>query len=303
MVIKDGIPPVSISNWTEIGISVDDAFGLNWDWLQEKFGIIQREFIWPSRFMFGPDVRKYYGYTSLQFEVEVISGDGDGWYFDVFPSTIDKTTGNWSHFINLRAQVDKSAADYSIVARLKCTRILSNGEVYGISYSYIPLRAKSYNYVRMISTEYKKEGSPRSIVHFNLDITNEGYYEDVFKFHFECSDEIYAFAHQSGAVINPGATRTIDVSVMLPERLFDPGTANTIEVYVSSSSDRTLTYIGSIVVVTSGMFFPQPLIFGIIAISSIIIIISYIFIGFIDKKDREMYGKPGKPWLIPEEKR
>jgi len=315
LVLKDQVPPVQTSNWTEIPILVEDAFGLNWDYLQDRFGIFLRNFLWPRRFMFGPEITNFYGYSALEFDVEVISGNEEGWFFQVNPSTIDKTTGpypgydepesgmvDWNHEVVLRAQVDQSAADYSIVVGLKCTRVLPNGERYGSSYCYIPLRADQYNLVQLVSTNDRMQGAPRSIVHLSIDVKNRGYYEDVFKFSFETDDSISVIADNSGAVIEPGETKTIDLSVMLPERLFDPGTPSTIDVYVTSTGDPSKAYVGRVIVVTQGMYLSQPILILLILVIGLILFFAFFFVKLGAKKEREVLGKPDKPWNLPEEK-
>ncbi|MDG6228635.1 MAG: hypothetical protein QCH96_01565, partial [Candidatus Thermoplasmatota archaeon] len=78
---------------------------------------------------------------------------------------------------------------------------------------------------------------------------------------------------------------------------------NRIEVYIFSSGDPNAMHIGSLVVITKGVFI-SPLSFIIAVPVILVLLVILLFIIYIkDKKDREMYGKPGKPWLIPEEKR
>ncbi len=90
---------------------------------------------------------------------------------------------------------------------------------------------------------------------------------------------------------------------MTNERFYDPGTPHIIDIYAYSTGDPTTTLIGSVVLITEG-FYISPLI-GLILIPIIIILIIIYFIFFYlkQKREKELYGKPEKPWTIPVEKK
>ena len=103
-------------------------------------------------------------------------------------------------------------------------------------------------------------------------------------------------------VLDPYETQNVRIDVLTKENFFDLGTPNLINIYATSNSDPNPQPIGSFVVVTKGFYF-SPLI-GIILIPIIlIIVIIFLFWFFIkERRDIERFGKPEKPWNIPEEK-
>ena len=173
----------------------------------------------------------------------------------------------------------------------------------GVSYIYIPIKASSLNNIKMETTITNKETSPFSYVYFDLNMKNYGYYRDMFSLEFVAENELIVFSTKQLFVLDPGGSDTIRISILTPEKLFDQGTPNKIEIYARSSTDQTLTLIGTIVVVTKGIYI-SPIAF-IIAIPILaLIVILYIFFIFLkDQKDRKNYGKPNKPWTTPEEKK
>jgi hypothetical protein len=293
------IPPIGISNWTVIDITVLDAYGINWTLLSTEFPFLS-QYVWP---IIHPNWQPFLGFSSLRFETEIVEGNPKGWYAKVTPSAIPTADQGKEYKLKLEVQTDDIAVDYAVVVGIKATRVNVYGVDSGVSYIYIPVKASSLNNIKMETEIKNKEAAPFSYVYFDLNIKNYGYYRDMFSLEFEAENGLIVAATKQIFVLDPEDSDNIRISVLTPEKLFDVGTPNKIEIYAKSSEDQTLTLIGTIVVITQG-FYISPLAF-IIAIPIIffIILIYLIFFVLKDKKDRSNLGKPDKPWNIPEEKK
>jgi hypothetical protein len=293
------IPAVRISEWTSINITVTDAFGINWTQLESVFPIRSR-YIWP---IIHPSWRPFLGYTSLRFEPEIIQGNPNGWRLRVTPNAIPQANSGRTYILNLEIQADDINIDYAVVVGIRAIRSSVYGEDIGDSYIYIPVKASALNNIKMQTTSTTIEAAPHSIVRFDATISNYGYYKDMFSIELRSENDLKILSPNQVIVLEPGSNQKISIDVLTPEKLFDPGTPNRIEVYIFSSGDPDAMHIGSLVVITKGVFI-SPLAFIIAApIILVLLVILLFFIYIKDKQDREMYGKPDKPWLIPEEKR
>lgn len=302
--INGDIPSIQVTRWTEIDITIRDAFGIDWAMLEENVPRFVMEILWPLNPGFPQPVKRFLGPTSFKLEPEIIQGNSDGWYVKVTPTKLDDSIRGDSHNVTLEVQVDDSSIDNSVVVGIKCTRIDTLGGEIGYSYIYIPVKASPTNFIRMDALENSmKETGPKSMVYFTLDIMNEGYYKDVFEFEIEEENGLMGLMSQQAVTILPGETTRVNLGILTPEKLFDPGTPNKINVYVRSTGNTTKTLIGSLIVVTKG-FYISPLA-GIIAAPVIIILVgAYVFFKYYkDKQERFLYGKPNKPWKIPAEKK
>ncbi len=297
--ILDTIPPIQVSNWTSIEIRIVDASGINWTKFQEKFNFLAKV-VWPVTH---PTWRKYLGYTSLRFEPEIISGNSNGWYLDILPSSVTETTTGFQHTIDLRARTDDSAVDYSIVVGIKCTRYDTFSEPMGESFIYVPLKASQANFIEIgKNIDTTKFASPKSMVYFDVSIKNTGYYKDTFLFEIETENNLLGLFEQQVVTMETGETKQLTVGILTPEKTFDPGTPNQVRLYVKSSLNSSRTLIGTFVVMTQGIYI-SPIVWYILVPIIVLIVVLYFFIIIIkDRKEREIFGKPDKPWLIPEEK-
>lgn len=278
-ILPDDLPRIKVSGeeWTSIDIVVEDRSGLNWS-VWEKYPYVTTHILWPI--MFGKEVLGYIGYTSLIFEPEIASGNAEGWEFEVDPSTVGDTTRGITHNLVFRAKVDKLAADYSVVARVKVTRIDALGKEGGVSYFYIPLKAEPYNFIQMMVDEPRVKTPPKSIVEFDIKVTNQGLYEDIFSFNAKTTnDDVFASFSHGGLFLKPGETKTVKMSVLTQEEFFDPGTPTQFDIYVSSIKDPEEILIGNVVVITEGFFF-SPFVISTI----IIVIFILIFLFLLTKK-------------------
>jgi FtsZ-interacting cell division protein ZipA len=88
---------------------------------------------------------------------------------------------------------------------------------------------------------------------------------------------------------------------MTPETLFDPGTPHTINVSAYSINYPKQYFNAAVTVVTKGVYISPLIFFYAIIIIVIIIIIYFLFFYIWKRREKTVYGKPEKPWKIPEE--
>ncbi|UCD13684.1 MAG: hypothetical protein JSW60_09025, partial [Thermoplasmatales archaeon] len=297
--IDGKIPSIKVAEWTPIDITVVDAFGIDWDYLKSAVPEFWMRLIWPLNPMFPQPIQRFLGYTSFRFEPEIVEGNPKGWYLRVFPSAIASSNKGDVYKITLEARTDDSAVDYSVVVGIKCIRIDALGGEIGSSYIYIPVKASPTNFVKMRTVERQKKASPKSMVYFTFDITNEGYYKDVFQFELEQENGLMGLLNEQAITLNPGETRKVTLGVLTPEKLWDPGTPNKIDIKVYSVGDPTRTLVGSLIVYTEGIYI-SPLVFIVLAPIIIVLVIIYlIFFYRREKRYKDLFGKPEKPWTIP----
>jgi len=292
------IPSIKTAEWTTINLTILDGYGIPWETLSTKFPILSR-YIWP---VFMPSWKDFLGYSALRFEPEIVEGDPRGWYTKITPSAIATADQGKIYNLKLEVKTDDIAVDYAVVIGVKVTRVAPSGEDIGVSYVNIPVKASSLNNLKMTAGFTTKETSPRSHVTIDISLTNRGYYRDMFSLKFVEESGATIFASQQVIVLDPKETQQVRIDVLTPEKFFDLGTPNIINIYATSISDPNPAPIGSFVIVTKGFYF-SPLI-GIVLIPIIlIIVIIFLFWFFVkEQRDIERFGKPQKPWKIPEEK-
>lgn len=293
------IPPIQVTNYTKIPIKVKDAFGIPWGNLSTNLPILSR-YVWP---IIHPSWKPLLGFSQLRFETEVVEGDPRGWYHRVNPSSIAEADSGRSYDLLLEVKTDDIAVDYAVVIGIKATRLTGDGQELGVSYIYVPVKASSLNNIKMTAQEFSKEIGPYTYTTFHADISNYGYYRDMFQLEFETDDDLRVMSPNKVIVLDAGETKQVSIDVLTPDKTFDIGTPYEIHVYAKSSSDPNQVHVASLRVISKGMYI-SPLIF--IIATPIIIIIVLFFIFFIylkDKRDREQFGKPNKPWTIPAEKK
>lgn len=302
--IDGEIPSILVTKWTPIKLVINDAFGIDWDRLSNLLPEWYMRLIWPLNPMFPQPVQRFLGYTSLRFEPEIVEGNPNGWFVRVNPSAVQQTNPGDNHSITLEVQVDDSAVDASVIVGIKCTRMDTLGGEIGSTYIYVPVKAAPTNFVKMKAAEdTMKHAGLKSMVYFSLDITNEGYYKDVFQFELEEENGLKGLFEEQAIVMEPGETKRVTLGILTPEKFFDPGTPSTIEVYVRSSGNATRTLVGTLTVITQGVYIPPPVGIACGVILIILLIVFFVFRWYKDARDRELYGKPNKPWLIPEERK
>jgi len=300
--IMGDIPSIKVSDWTQIELEVTDAFGIDYRQLSEQVPRFIMEFLWPLNPSFPQPVKRYLGPMSIRLIPEITQGNENGWQLRMKTSIINNTLSGDKHEVTLEVYVDDSSIDNSVVVGIRCIRLDTFGDPIGESWIYVPVKASPTNYIKMETLQdSRKTTAPKTLVDFKLDIKNEGYYKDVFEFEIEEENGLMALMNQQAVTLLPGETKRLTLEILTPEKLFDPGTPNEIQIYVRSTGNTTKTLVGTLIVITQGVHI-SPL-FAIIAIPIIVLIVGF-YIGFVwykNKKDRELYGKPNKPWNIPEE--
>jgi hypothetical protein len=298
--IDNAVLPGIQKDWTAINITIQDNFGLQW-----------------NRFLPGGDLSFYaqwwmqtwwvyvykvpkgmLGYTSIKFVPEY----PDGWAVKIEPSTIGKTCNQMTHHVIIYAQVNELASDYNPLIKIKCIRYLTDGVEYASSYIYLPLKAASLNFAYVRALETTKKAPPRSIVSFPIEVTNKGEYRNTFQFNVAGQLGTYGLVAQQSLTLNSGETQTIQLQVITPEVFYDVGTPRKVDISIYPLGNPTEKISLSVIVMTEG-FYISPLITLPIGAIIILVLISYfIFFYLRNKREQKLYGKPNKPWNIPEEK-
>jgi len=299
--IDDVKIPNIAKNWTAIPLVIDDNFGLDWNYINQNFGKFTTNIYW--RIMFGlPEIERYLGYTSILFEPDEDSVP-EGWFVKIEPSTIGETTANMSHKITMYAQVNELAAKYNPTIRIKCIRFDVLGDIYGVTYATIPLKAVSLNYAFINALEPSKKTAPKTLIYFPIEVTNKGEYIDTYHFEIKDNDGTYSLISQQVLVLNPGEKKTVELGVFTPEVFFDAGTPRRIDIILYPIRSPSEKFEASVIVITEG-FYISPLVGLILApIIILLIMIYFIFLYLKQKRDKKLYGKPPvKPWILPEKK-
>jgi hypothetical protein len=292
------VPPIRTSSWTSINLTVEDVFGINWTRLSSRFPF-RSLYLWP---IIHPTWKPFLGYTSLHFEPEIVEGNPNGWRTKVTPSGIIEANQGRFYYLKLEVQADDINVDYAVVVGIKVTRKDVYGNDIGYSYINVPVKASALNNIKMDVDQTTKEAPPHSFVKFTAEITNYGYYRDMFNIHLEDDNGLEVLTSNQVIVLDPSETKEISINVLTPEKFFDPGTVNIIYVNVTSSGDPNPVHIGTLVVMTKGIFI-SPLTFIILTpIIIVLLILYYLFFIYKKRRDKELYGKPEKPWDLPEEK-
>jgi len=297
VIINESTIPGIKKNWTTINLTITDNFGMDWDWLKSTFSTFQMQVIWPI--MFGiPDLKRYLGYTSLQFQPEY----PEGWAVKVEPSSIKETTQGKKFSVVVSIQVNELASQYSPTIRIKAIRYDALGGEYGYTYITLPVKAVSFNYVFVNALEPTKKAAPKSVVYFPIQITNKGEYKGMYQFTVNGQLGTYGLVSQQSLILNPGETKTVQLGVMTPEVFYDIGTPRQVDISVYPLGNPTENFDFSVVVITEG-FYISPLISFVLAVIIILALLVYFLFFYLRaKRERERYGKPEKPWKIPEER-
>lgn len=299
ILIDGDLPPIQNNNWTNINLTLFDQFGINWDRL--KVYKIRTRLIWPITL--GPYVRRFTGYTSIELYPEIIEGDPTGWEVRMNDSVIPEADQGRQYSRILQVQTNRLDVDYSVTIGIRIIRRDVWGDIAGESYAYIPVKTSPFNYLDVKSVNPSIKASPKSIVNFQIDITNRGYYEDLFQFDIKSNDGLFGIANEQSINIKPGETKRVSIGVLTKESFYDPGTPHVIDIYAYSLKDPTKIMVGNVVIITEGIYITPLVWIILIPIIIILLVIYFIFFYLKQKKEQELFGKPKKPWKIPEEKK
>jgi hypothetical protein len=262
-----------------INFTAIDQYDFNWTQLDANFNNFQMYVVWPI--MFGDlELSRYFGYTDVELIADVVDKDNNiaqGWSAQAITSIIEDTTQGQIHDIQFQVQAHDLAVDYSVKLRIKITRKDSWGDVEGYSYAYIPLKVASLNYVEMKAKDPTIKASPVSISEFKLEVTNKGYYPDVFRFDIRGENGVTGLVETQGLYLSPGQTEIVTLQVMTPEKFFDPGTSNILDIYTWSRLNQTLVNIGSVSVITEGIYISPLIIFSVAIILLVVIVVFLLY--------------------------
>lgn len=293
------IPAVKVTEYTSINISVRDAFGIPWEQLSSNMPIMAR-YVWP---IIHPNWKPFLGYSSLAFETEIIQGDGRGWFHKVEPSAIANADQGRNYNLTLSVKTDDISVDYAVVVGIKVIRKDTSGNEMGVSYIYVPVKSSQLNNVKMDIVDTSKEAAPKSYVSYEAEISNRGYYRSMFELQFDHDENLTVSTENKIIVLESGETKKVNIQVLTAEKLFDIGTPYEIKISALSSGDPNPMHVGTIRVISKGMYI-SPLILVIVVPIIIILVIVFVVLFLIkEKRDRQIYGKPDKPWTLPSEKK
>ncbi len=317
--LADGYIPSIKKEWTTINLTVEDVFGLNWDYLQDAFPLWYMKIVWP--YMFGiKEIDRFLGYTSLSFFPTVKSSDPDGWSAKITPASIGSTTQGRNHSIVLQVKANELATDYNPTVIIECKRYDAIGEYYGSTYATIPVKAESLNFALVDVVEATKQASPKSLVDFEMIITNQGEYKDTY--YVEVTDEngTKGTVSQQVLVLNPGEETSVTITYLTPEVLFDPGTPRRLNISIYPVENPDAEFNLDVIVMTQGMYI-SPLAFIVLGAIIVLLIIVYVVVRLLLAKfNKELYerlfgpktkvkggkievAKPEKPWKISSEQK
>ena len=294
----DKIANINIGNWTLVNVTVVDSFDLNWEALQTlPFPEWWMRTVW--RVQFGiPDIERYLGYTQIRLEPEVITPDGEkaeGWSVKIEPNIIPETTQGKIWPAKMYAKVNRLASDYNPIIRVKCTRFDVQGNYYNESYSYIPVKSVPRNFATIETTENTKRVAPNTLVNYEIKVTNEGEYKDVFQFDVQGKDGVHGLISEQALVLDSGETQYVQLTVLTPAVMFDPGTPREVKVSVYSIKNPAETYPISVSVITEGMYISPLVIFAIALILLILALVVYFGKMLLDRDSGEEKPKKEKP--------
>lgn len=305
--IDDVIIPGIQKNWTAINLTVIDNYGLNWtaikalqkDPKHPLYKILFSDFWTQTWWVYVYKIPKgILGYTSILLKPEY----PEGWAVKVNPSAFNTTTAGMRHPITVYAQVNELASDYSPLIKIKVIRFDTFGAEYGTSYINLPLKAIGLNFAYMNAIEPTKKASPRSVVSFPIEVTNEGEYRNTYQFDVTGELGTYGLVTQQSLTLDRGEMRTVRVQVMTPEVFYDVGTPRKVDISIYPLGNPGGKSTLSVIVITEG-FYISPLITFILGIIIILaLIIYFLFFYLRAKRERDLYGRPDKPWTIPEER-
>jgi len=305
--IDDFIIPGIQKNWTAIHLTVIDNYGLNWTEIKEMqkdpkhplYKIIFSDFWTQTWWVYVYRIPKgILGYTSILLKPEY----PEGWAVKVIPSAFNTTTAGMRHPVTVYAQVNELASDYNPLIKIRVIRYDTFGAEYGSSYINLPLKAVSLNYAYIDAIEPTKKAPPRSLVNFPIEVTNKGEYRNTFQFNITGESGIYGLVAQQSLTLDSGETRIIQLQVITPEVFYDYGTPRKVDISIYPLGNPSGKISASVIVITEGLYI-SPLISFTIGIIIVLALLIYFFLFYLRaKRERDVYGKPNKPWTIPEER-
>ncbi|MCD6236934.1 MAG: hypothetical protein J7K13_03160 [Thermoplasmata archaeon] len=272
--VEGNIPLIEVGKDTVINITFEDRGSFNWTQLMKSFPYLYMKVVWP--YMFGPWVKEWLGYHSIDFYPEV-KGNISGWYAWMEPSEIVGSTAGTSAKLKLHVRVDERTQSNAAVIRIKCVRRGITGEPIAVSYSEIAVTARAYHYIDVVPLESKKEVSPGSTVTIPVEVKNLGNFVDTFHISVVGENGVVGLASDQILVLNPGESQRIYIQATAPITLFDIGTPKNLKILAYSIHEPDNVFTGEIALINKGIYLPFLII--LIVIIGTIVALLYIYRG------------------------
>jgi hypothetical protein len=306
------LPLVQPNQETNIPLQFIDTFGINWTKLQnlKQYGLIGRlsplqgrilsfitvRIIWP---IIHRAWRPFLGYCTISLSASLVD-NSTGWTVGIDPSTIAQSTDGRKETLNLKVLVNDLTSDSTAIVRVTADRILTDGSVYGTSTFDLPLRSSRLNSLQVTPDSPIKEAAPSSIVPFTINVKNQGFFIDSFGITVT-SPDITATVSDQSIVLNPGQSTDVTLWVMTPSVFYDPGTSHAINISVYSLNNAGQPFYGGVQVRTSGFYVSGLIFTGLGGAALLVVLFLFFFFVVFERRAQEVYGKPAKPWKLPEE--
>jgi len=269
------IPEISIGNDTVINLVFEDYSGLNYTrWVKISWALVH--IVWPITFgyILGggkkglEEFKRYVCLHSIEFQA-YIDGNVSGWHAIIEPSLITGSTSGNKARLTLKVRIDGPTAYPMADVIIKVIRKGAGGEVLGVSYHRISLKAEHIYLLDIKPLKSAVETLPGSSVSIPVEITNLGNYVENYIISVE-GKGASAISGGQTITINPGETIKTYVQVYTPFSIFDFGTPRKIEIkaYPSGAPDRVFTAGAS--VVTRGV---SPIFIPVLILIAILIVL------------------------------
>jgi len=302
------------NNKTTIQLQFIDTFGINWTKFQniKQYSLIGKlsplhgriysfitvRVLWP---IIHRAWRPFLGYCTINLNASVL-GNNTGWSVGINPSTIVNSTDGRRAVLDLQVYVNDLTSQNTAMVRVTAQRILTDGTVYGTSTFDIPLRSSKLNSIQVTPDSPVKNAGPSTIVPFTINIKNQGYFLDSFGIRVnESSTKIQASVSDQSITLSPGQSTDVTLWVMTPTTFYDPGTSYPINISVYSLNNKGSPFYGGVQVRSSGLYLSGLVLSGIGVGFLFVLLILFLFFIVFERRAQEVYGKPAKPWKIPEE--
>jgi len=292
-------PLIEPNKQAMINLTFRDNIGFNYTYASSTpIGFLRTHVFW---LIVHPKWKPFLGYSSVTFSTSIV-GNTPGWVASISPTTIAKSTDGTGATLHLTVVVTNLTAANTATIRVSATRYSKDGSLYGTSDFDILVRSVKFNFLSITPDINSREVAPSAITTFTFSVKNLGYFEDTFAVKANSSDSsIIGVLSESSFVLYPNQMKQVTLWVMTPEALFDPGTPHTLNVSVYSLKYPTKYFTGAVTIVTKGVYISSLLIFYAILVIIIVIIIYFLFFYLRQKREKNVYGKPEKPWKLLEE--
>jgi len=292
----DTIPVITTDEWACINFTLKDTNGVDWiSFWEDPQGIyafrpatfFRIKIWWPMPFIMGRDIIRYLGYHSFNIDATIEAENPQGWYAKVYPSSINKTTAGFVHNLSLYVQTTNLAVDYDVVLNLTITRNDVYGEPSGRTIAYIPLKAATGSFTLLDSGEGTYSTSPKTIKKIPFSITHKGSYPTTYHLFSNHQNGLYVQLSDQYITLEAGESKTAYITVMTPEKLYDPGTYYPLKV-IATSDDGSMVKTTDFLIFTQGSYLSQ------LTITLLVLSLLLLFIGLLVLKKLITYLKAKK---------